>query len=97
MTFYHGTSDALPIKNMILPPAQTKVKREDWRKNLADMVFITSSLKSAEMYAKKAAEKYGGNPVVCEVAPVGWLHQIKGEDYIAPCAKVIKRRKYDIL
>lgn len=41
--FYHGTTDALHIRNWILPPIFTENQREDWRKK----------------YAVKIAEKYG--------------------------------------
>ena len=48
--FYHGTTDALHIRNWILPPIFTENQREDWRKKYRDKVFFTDSLLSA-MYS----------------------------------------------
>ena len=56
-TFYHGTSDILPIKNILLPANQTGNLREDWRKKLTNKVFFTDSLMSAQKYAKKSTKK----------------------------------------
>lgn len=67
--FYHGTSNALGVKKIILPPIQTKNLREEWRRKYIDKVFFTTSILSAENYAKKACKKYGGNPVVYIVKP----------------------------
>lgn len=69
--FYHGTSDTLKIGKVLLPPVITDNQRESWRKKYLDKVFFTSSLLSAEMYAKKACKKYGGSPVVYIVRPIG--------------------------
>ena len=63
MEFYHGTSDVFDIKEL-LPAIETGNLREEWRKKLTNKVFFTNSLLSAEVFAKKAAQKYGGNPVV---------------------------------
>ena len=88
-TFYHGTTDIFAINNVILPPNQTNNLREDWRKKYKDKVFFTDSLLSAEKYAKKACKKYGGNPVIYIVKPVGqWFYRIDTE-YIADKASVI--------
>ena len=88
-TFYHGTSDILDVKKMILPPIQTKNLREEWRKKYVDKVFFTTSLLSAENYAKKACKKYGGNPVVYIVKPIGQYFNRMDCEYIADKAKVI--------
>ena len=68
MEFYHGTSDALNIGKLLLPPVITENLREDWRTKHHDKVFFTTSLLSAEMYAKKACKKYGGKPVVDSIS-----------------------------
>ena len=88
-TFYHGTSDILDVKKMILPPIQTKNLREEWRKKYVDKVFFTTSLLSAENYAKKACKKYGGDPVVYLVKPVGQYFNRVNCEYIADKAVVI--------
>lgn len=88
-TFYHGTSDCMGISKWILPPAQTGNLREEWRRKYHDKVFFTTSLMSAKKYAKKACEKYGGNPVIYTVRPIGqWFNRIDTE-YIAEKAMVI--------
>ena len=89
-TFYHGTSDVLPIKNIILPPLHTNNLREDWRKKLTDKVFFTDSLMSAQKYAKKAAEKYGGNPIVYEVRPIGDVWNPNTNEYVSDRARIIR-------
>lgn len=89
MTFYHGTSSALPIKKFILPPVYTQNKREHWRKKYSDKVFFTNSILSAEKFARKACNVYGGEPVVYEVKPIGmWFNTINTE-YIADKALVL--------
>ncbi len=89
-TFYHGTSDVFEICKMILPPNETGNLREDWRKKNLDKVYFTISQLSAEMYAKKACKKYGGNPVIYIVKPMGlWYHRVDTE-YVAERALVIK-------
>lgn len=91
MTFYHGTSDALPIKTMLLPACNTGNLREEWRKKLVNKVFFTTSLMSAQKYAKKAAQKYGGNPVVYEVKPIGDIWNPNNNEYVADRARVIRK------
>lgn len=89
MTFFHGTSSALHIKKWILPPAYTKIKREHWRNKDNDKVFFTNSEFSAWKFARKACEKYGGEPVVYIVKPLGmWINTINTE-YIADKALII--------
>ena len=88
--FYHGTSDVFDIKQWILPASQTNNLREEWRKKNIDKVYFTDSLLSAQMYAKKACRKYGGNPIVYVVRPIGqWFHRIDTE-YIADKALVLE-------
>lgn len=87
--FYHGTSDTLKIGKVLLPPVITSNQREDWRKKYLDKVFFTSSLLSAEMYAKKACRKYGGSPVVYIVRPIGQFFNTVNNEYIADKALVL--------
>ena len=88
-TFYHGTTDVFNIKKVLLPPIHTNNLREDWRKKYRNMVFFTTSLLSASKFARKACEKYGGNPVVYEVKPIGqYFNTVYGE-YISEKALVI--------
>lgn len=87
--FYHGTSDVFNIKKVILPPIQTNNLREDWRKNHLDKVFFTTSLLSAKMYAKKACKKYGGNPIIYLVKPIGQYFNRIDCEYIADKAIIM--------
>lgn len=90
MTFYHGTTDVFNIKKTLLPPTYTGNLREDWRKKYQNMVFFTASLLSASKFARKACEKYGGNPVIYEVRPIGqYFNTIHGE-YISEKAKIVR-------
>ena len=68
-TFYHGTSSSLPIKRVLLPAYDTGILREDFRKKSRNLVFITTSLVSAERYARKAVQRFSGEPVVYTVKP----------------------------
>ena len=74
---------------MILPPLQTSNLREDWRKKYLNKVFFTTPLLSAEMYAKKACKKYGGEPVVYMVKPIGQYFNKMNTEYIADKAVII--------
>ena len=90
LIFYHGTTDAFKIKKVLLPPIHTNNLREDWRKKYHDVVFFTSSLLSASKFAKKACKKYGGNPVIYEVKPIGqYFNTIYGE-YISEKALIVR-------
>ena len=91
MTFYHGTSVA-GLK-VILPPSETKIIREDFRKKLRNCVFITPSRKSAEAYAWKCALKFGGQPVVYEVKPINPT-EYNVSQYI--CDKAIVLNSYEL-
>lgn len=86
MTYYHGTS--VSGLTEILPPVETHVLREDFRKKFLDCVFITPLKKSAEAYARKCATKFGGNPIVYEVKPVN-PSEINVSQYICDKARVI--------
>lgn len=87
MTFYHGTSIA-GLK-VILPPIETKVLREDFRKKHLNCVFVTPSKLSASKYARKCAAKLGGDPVVYEVRPVNPT-EINVAQYVCDKAFVIR-------
>ena len=91
--FYHGTTDAFQMR-LILPPTTTgfcRESRDGWRTKHTDCVFLTNSVCSAENYAKKAAGKFGGNPVVYEVLPIGKLEHIQNTEFVAEMAKIIRR------
>lgn len=88
-TFYHGTTDTFNVGKYILPPVKTENKREEWRMKYTDKVFFTTSMLSAEMYAKKACKKYGGNPVIYVVKPVGQYFSRMNTEYIADKALVV--------
>lgn len=54
---FHGTSDVIQINNRkLLPTIETGVLREHFRQKDLDVVFLTVSKKSAELYAKKAVK-----------------------------------------
>lgn len=89
MKFYHGTSDILGIDRMILPPEITGNQREEWRIKYHDKVFFTSSLLSAEKYARKSCNKYGGNPIIYIVNPIGNYYKRIDCEYVADKAVVL--------
>lgn len=91
MTFYHGTSTniGLHIGDLILPPIMTQNLREDWRKKLINKVFFTTSLMSAERYAKKASERFGGESIVYIVKPIGDVWNPNTNEYVADKAKIV--------
>ena len=87
MTYYHGTS--IQGLKVILPPIETKVLREDFRKKYLNCVFVTPSKLSASKYARKCAAKLGGDPVVYEVRPVNPT-EINVSQYVCDKAFVIR-------
>lgn len=89
MIFYHGTSDVLPIKKVLLPPTVTRIKREEQCKKFTDKVFFTTSILSASMCAKKACKKYGGNPIIYIVNPIGQFFNTINTEYIADRAWIL--------
>ena len=90
-TFYHGTTDLFKINNVLLPPSITNNKREEWRKKYVDKVFLTDSLLSASMYAKKACKKYGGTPIIYIVKPIGQYFNTVNTEYIADKALIVNK------
>lgn len=87
--FYHGTSSALDIP-VLLPAAETGTLREEWRTKMTHKVFFTDSLLSARQYAKKAAKKYGGDPVVYVVKPNSEVWHINNTEYVADSANILR-------
>lgn len=65
---YHGTSSE-SISREVLPPNVTQVISEKGRNKNLDRVFFSKDYKSADIYAKRAARSYGGNPRVLKVIP----------------------------
>ena len=90
MKYYHGTSSSLDVRSYLLPSIDTNVLREDFRSKLRDVVFVTSSVVSAEKYAKKAVEKFGGEPVVMSVLPIS-SRRINNNEYVCDEAIVLNR------
>lgn len=85
---YHGTTDIFKI-NRILPPNETGILREEWRKKNINKIYATTSLLSAEKYAYKATQKYGGNSIVYKVRPRGQVVNVNTNEYIADSADII--------
>ena len=90
LTFYHGTTDIFNIKKVVLPPVNTNNLREEWRSKNHDVVFFTTSLLSASKFAKKACIKYGGNPIIYEVVPIGQFSNTIYGEYISKKAKIVR-------
>ena len=89
--YYHGTSSALSITDMIYPPIDTNIIREDIRKNNRNVVYVTSCLGIATNFAFKAVKKFGGTPVVYEVEPdFDTLNHRINAEYVTKFAKVIR-------
>lgn len=92
MRYYHGTTDKLIIKdNVLKPPIDTGIIREDWREKLLDKVFLTTSLVSAKRYSRKAVEHFGGKPIIYLVQPIGYFYNNCMNEYIADEAKIIDK------
>lgn len=90
MIFYHGTTDIFNIEDNILKaPIDTGVLREDWREKNLNKVYFTDSLYSAEKFAYKASQKYGGNSIVYKIKPIGDYYNINTNEYITDSAKII--------
>ncbi len=87
--FYHGTTTALQIDQTILPATSTGMLREEWRSKMIDKVFLTNSLRSAKQYARKAATKFGGTPIVYIVNPIGDLWEIGPTEFVVDIAKTV--------
>lgn len=89
--YYHGTTDKFKMEdNIICPSTESGILREDFRKSLLDVVFSTKSYVSARMYANKASEYFGGNPIVYQVMPVGVIEDIHNGEIISDYAVIEK-------
>lgn len=64
--YYHGTSDIFDFDEDIVLPSRSTGNTREKKSNL---VWVTTSKGSAEKYAFKAADKFGGHPIVYEVEP----------------------------
>ena len=95
MIFYHGTTTAFNLMkgDILLSAIITGNLREDWRKKHIDKVFFTNSLLSAEKFAKKAANKYGGKPIVFIVKPKPPYYHINTNEFIADRAIIIDKKE----
>lgn len=89
MKLYHGSTIQLGYPNVILPAMSTGIQRETWRKNKRDVVFLTTSLPSAEKYARKAVEHFGGQPVVYTIGGCKGLIRARDGEYHAELATVV--------
>lgn len=92
MIYYHGTSTVFNLVegDVLLPSSRTGVLREEWRKKFINKVFVTSSKLSAIKFAKKAAEKYGGEPVVYVVKPSYPCYNNNTNEWITDSARIMK-------
>ena len=91
MIYYHGTTDKFDIKDNILKPSiETGILRENWRKKNLNKVYLTTSLLSAEKFAYKACQKYGGCGVIYEVEPLGDFYNPNTNEYVTDNAKILK-------
>lgn len=95
MDFYHGTvTNLVENEEYLLPANETGILREDFRKKLKDKVFLTNSKVSAIKYAKKAQQKFNGEPIILKVKPdKESLHNINGTEYITNFAKILLKEK----
>ena len=94
ITFYHGTSRPMKPGSLVLPPSQTGKQSEKDRKKNLDVVFFSTSPRSALIYAGRAAQSLGGKAQVYVVepqGPVSVLNNTPGtEVYVAKYAKVVR-------
>lgn len=90
--YWHGTTTALLPSGSyrLLPPEQTGCITEPDRARNLDQVFFTCTKAYAGIYAMRAARRYGGQPVIYRVIPVGapaCINEANGcEVYHAPFA-----------
>ena len=78
MMYFHGSTDAV-LKDgeyVLLPPSVTGVIQEEGRKKNLDKVFFTADYGLAKIYAGRARQRFGGNPVVYRVIPMGKVETI---------------------
>ncbi len=66
MILYHGTSDkfkAIILKKGLLPPSRTNTTNENRSINLSK-VYLTDDVDLARVYAERAVDKHGGDPLI---------------------------------
>ena len=69
--FFHGTSTNVGIGDKLIPPHMTGTLSEVGRKKNLDLVFFTADRSSARVYAGRSVRKFGGEPIIYRVYPVG--------------------------
>ena len=87
--FYHGTSDALNIHEL-LPADETGVLRDSGRQHMVNKVFFTDRLDVAKRYAFKAVERFGGRPIVYAVLPVGDVWNVRDVEFVSDKAMIVE-------
>lgn len=95
---YHGTSNS-DISSTVLPPNSTGVISERGRKKNLDKVFFTKTEKSANIYAGRAKNEYGGDPRTLAVIPIGnvtVLNDNKGTEVLMADAAIVVDINKDI-
>lgn len=65
--FYHGSCSDAGIDTMLLPPTVSNTISEKGRKKNLGRIFFTEDLGLAKIYAGRAANSIGGEPVVFRV------------------------------
>lgn len=65
--FYHGSSTACGIDNMLLPPVAFETLSEKGRNKNLDRIFFTEDLGLAKVYAGRASKSLGGEPILFRV------------------------------
>ncbi|ADI96301.1 conserved hypothetical protein [Acinetobacter phage Ac42] len=69
--FYHGSCTEAGILDMLLPPDASGVLSEKGRNKNLGRIFFTEDIGLAKVYAGRAANSIGGDPVLFKViAPV---------------------------
>lgn len=87
-TLYHGTSTELELSvgDYLLPPNHTNKLSEEGRKKNLDLIFLTPDFNYAKIYSGRSANKFGGEPIVYEVKPVGlefYRNELGNNIYVA--------------
>jgi hypothetical protein len=80
--YYHGTTDihGLNVGDLIKSSDSTGILQEKGRKRNLDKVFFTKDLGSAWIYAGRSVNMFGGNPIVCEISPIGEIEKINDKN-----------------
>ena len=77
--YLHGTSTYFKLRpgDILLPPKETGRQTEK-RRRRRGKVFFTDNLASARHYANIAVRKWGGEPIIYLIKPMGNIKQISG-------------------